>query len=53
MKIAVVLGSLSDFHGQQYCHLALKLLYGERWANAPEAAATVGTVNCANCASLL
>jgi hypothetical protein len=28
--------------------LALKLLYGERWANAPGAAATLGTINCSS-----
>ena len=48
MKIAVVLGLLSALHGPQYCHLALKLLYGERWANAPGAAATLGTINCSS-----
>ena len=42
MKIAVVLGSLSALHGPQYCHLALNLLYGDRWANAPGATATLG-----------
>jgi hypothetical protein len=35
MKIAVVLGLLSALHGPQYGHFALKLMYGERWANAP------------------
>jgi|TARA_B100000768_G_C11222351_1_gene351141 hypothetical protein len=44
MKIAVVLGLLSALHGPQYCHLALNLLYGERWANATGAAATLGKI---------
>jgi len=44
MKIAVVLGLLSALHGPKYCLLALKLLYGERWANATGAAANLGTI---------
>jgi hypothetical protein len=42
MKIAVVLGLLSALHGPQYCHLALNILYGDRWANAPGATTTLG-----------
>ena len=56
MKIAVVLGSLSALHGPQYCHLALNLLYGDRWANAPGATATLGKdvyVFCHHCESFL
>ena len=44
MKIAFVLGLFSALHGPQYCHLALKLLYGGRWSNAPGSAATLGSI---------
>ena len=42
MKIAVVIGLLSALHGPQYCHLALNILYGDRWANSPGATTTLG-----------
>jgi hypothetical protein len=41
MNITVFLGLLSALHDPQYLYLALKLLHGERCANAPGAAATL------------
>ena len=48
MKIAVVLGLFSALHGPQYCHLALNILYGDRWANAPGATTTLGMNTCSS-----
>jgi len=42
LKVAWMLGLLAAVHGPQFSQLALRLLYGKRWADAEGAAAALG-----------
>jgi oligosaccharide translocation protein RFT1 len=42
MRVAGILGLLVALHGPQYSQLAIRLLYGKRWADTEDASKSLG-----------